>query len=105
MELLYRTNLLALVGGGRSPQYPRNRCIIWDNQTRRLVADIEFVDEVMAVRMRRDRIIVALPTRVFVYHFSTLKILQSYNTDRNPYGELNFPSILLDSPSLSRSHI
>ncbi|BGO96789.1 hypothetical protein RTG_00374 [Rhodotorula toruloides ATCC 204091] len=64
---LERTNLLFLVGGPPSPLYPPNKVVLWDDKVKQAVAELEFREEVLGLAARRDRLVVALKRRVFVF--------------------------------------
>ncbi|KAI3741817.1 hypothetical protein L1987_59495 [Smallanthus sonchifolius] len=86
VEMLFRCNIIALVGGGPQPQYPLNKVMIWDDHQGRCIGELSFRSEVRGVRLRRDRIIVFLEQKIFVYNFTDLKLLQQIETFGNPKG-------------------
>mmetsp|Transcript_23658 Transcript_23658/g.39046 ORF Transcript_23658/g.39046 Transcript_23658/m.39046 type:complete len:383 (-) Transcript_23658:312-1460(-) len=86
VEMLFRCNILALVGGGRNPRYPPNKVMIWDDHQNRCIGELSFRSEVKAVRMSRERVVVVLEYRIYVYNFADLNLLSTIETISNPRG-------------------
>ncbi|CAL4972283.1 unnamed protein product [Urochloa decumbens] len=86
VEMLFRCNILALVGGGDNPHYPPNKVMIWDDHQSRCIGELSFRSPVRGVRLRRDRIIVVLENKIFVYNFADLKLVHQIETAPNPKG-------------------
>lgn len=109
VEMLFRSNILALVGGGRNPRFPANKVMVWDDHQSRCIGELSFRSEVKAVKLRRDRIVVVLDAKVYVYNFADLKLVDHIETNPNPKGLCALcPSTsnsVLVCPGLQRGHV
>lgn len=89
IEMLYRTNLLALTGHHSTAshsQYPPNKVLIYDDHSQRTIGELSFRQKILVTKLRRDRIVVVLRDRVYVYNFSDLSLLDKIHTGDNPSG-------------------
>ncbi|XP_024967879.1 autophagy-related protein 18a-like isoform X1 [Cynara cardunculus var. scolymus] len=109
VQMLFRCNILALVGGGPEPQYPLNKVMIWDDHQSRCIGELSFGSEVKSVRLRRDRIVVILLEKIYVYNFADLKLLQQIDTFTNSKGLCEVShlsgSMVLVCPGLRKGQI
>ncbi|XP_057503571.1 autophagy-related protein 18a-like [Actinidia eriantha] len=109
VQMLFRCNILAVVGGGCEPQYPPNKVMIWDDHQGRCIGELSFRSEVKSVRLRRDKIVVVLLQKIFVYNFSDLKLLHQIETIANPKGLCEVShlstSMVLVCPGLQKGQV
>jgi hypothetical protein len=88
-EMLYRSNLLAVVAGGTRPMFSDNILLIFDDLTKKFILEISFASTIHAVRLRKDKIIVALLHQIHIFSFpSPVQRLFSVETIANPRGIL-----------------
>nr|XP_048689151.1 WD repeat domain phosphoinositide-interacting protein 4 isoform X2 [Caretta caretta] len=93
VEMLHRSNLLAIVGGGGNPKFSEISVLIWDDAREgkggkdKLVLEFTFTKPALAVRMRHDKIIIVLRNRIYVYSFpeNPTKLFE-FDTRDNPKG-------------------
>jgi len=109
VEMLFRCNILALVGGGSNPRYPPNKVMIWDDHQNRCIGELSFRSEVKAVKLRRDRVVVVLEHKIYVYDFSHLKLLDHIETIQNSKGLVALcpdpANTVLVCPGLQRGYL
>lgn len=86
VSMLHRTNVLAIVGGGKRPRLPPHKVVLWDDRQAQTIAELSFRSAVRAVRLRRELIVVALTNKVFVYGLHSLVLLDQVETQSNPKG-------------------
>lgn len=86
--MLYRCNILALVGGGDKPAYDPKKVILWDDNQKQPIGELTLDTEVKAVKLRKDKIAVAEANQVSVYTFDQLERIYKAATIENEMGLL-----------------
>ena len=87
MVPLHTSSMLFLVGGGRSPLYPPNKVVLWDDALGKEVAELEFREKVRGLACRRGWFAVALRRRVVVFKLGeSVSRFGEWDTCDNPRG-------------------
>ncbi|KAG7371738.1 WD repeat-containing protein [Nitzschia inconspicua] len=109
VEMLFRCNLMALVGGGPTPHSAPHRVLIWDDHVPKEIGELSFRQTVLRVKLRKDAIAVALRDRVYVYHLADLSLRDKIYTADNPHGLLSLSTqvqdMVLACPSVTTGHV
>ena len=111
IEMLKRTNLLALVGGGKNPFFHTNQLIIWDDHQAKIISKLRFNENILSVRLRSDKIIVVSRSKMNIFDMNTLATISIINTFDNPLGILgisngdNNTKLILAFPYESQGHV
>ncbi|KAI0068949.1 hypothetical protein BV25DRAFT_1817874 [Artomyces pyxidatus] len=107
---LHSSSLLFLLGGGRSPRYPPNKVIFWDEAAGQEIAELEFREKVRGLACRRGWLAVALRRRVVVFEIGkTVSRYGEWDTYDNPRGIIAIAtgaySTLLTVPGRQAGHV
>jgi hypothetical protein len=106
VEMLFSSNIFALVGGGSNPAFPHDRVVLWDDQQKTCLGDHEIhcTKPVRAVKFHKNLLIVVLEDKIKV-HDHELKELVKRETVPNPHGicamSPDTESIVLAFPGVS----
>lgn len=85
-EMLFRSNMFALVGGGTVPKYDKDKVMIWDDFKSKCIAELQFKDLVTGVRLQRDYILIITLNKTFLYTLEELKLEASFDSSPNLLG-------------------
>ena len=73
--MLYKSNILALVGGGKMPQFSENKLTIWDDHQGMIISQLRFNTNVIGVKLRMDHIIAILENKIYIFNLSNLQTI------------------------------
>lgn len=86
MAMLYRTNLIAMVGGGETPAFSPRRLRLVNTTTRTALCELQFETTVLSIKMNRERLVVALQNKIHIFDLDSMNALHMLSTPPNPEG-------------------
>eukprot|EP01080_Neovahlkampfia_damariscottae_P004385 gene4385-7760_t len=108
VEMLFRSNILALVGGGKNPAFEENQVILWDDKYKKSLGSIKCKSEIKNIKLQRNLLIIVTETEVKTYDHD-LTLIETYQTIENPEGRISFSpdpeNIVLGFPATQRGTV
>ena len=53
--MLYKSNVVALLGGGRNPKYTPNKIVLWDDSQEKVITEIRLSNDVVNVKLKKEK--------------------------------------------------
>jgi len=107
--MLYRTNIIALVGSDNNINNKRNKLIIWDDNQRKPLSEFKFNQNIMNVKLRKDKIFVVCRDKIYVFNLSTFKNMDTLETGDNSHGIVGVSFVqeqtILAYPDKTKGHV
>ncbi|KAK7329886.1 hypothetical protein VNO77_24067 [Canavalia gladiata] len=94
VEMLFSSSLLAIVGAGDQPSLSPRRLCLFNTITGAALRELNFLTSILAVRLNRERLIVILQDKAYVYELNSLTILDTIDTVPNTKGLCAFSPCL-----------
>lgn len=86
--MLYKTNILALVGSNNNSSLKQTKVIIWDDNQKNSLCELTFSGDVLNVKLRKDKIIVVSLNKIYLFDLNTFQNLDIIETGENPRGAI-----------------
>eukprot|EP00996_Jenningsia_fusiforme_P002900 NODE_370_length_2348_cov_67.060896_g345_i0.p1 GENE.NODE_370_length_2348_cov_67.060896_g345_i0~~NODE_370_length_2348_cov_67.060896_g345_i0.p1 ORF type:complete len:345 (-),score=45.38 NODE_370_length_2348_cov_67.060896_g345_i0:81-1115(-) len=86
VSMLYCTSLLAIVGAGQQASLSPRRLQLFNSSEQKSICELNFMDSILNVKLNKKRLVVVLEFKLHIFDISTMKLLQSANTNANPKG-------------------
>ena len=78
--MLNKTNILALVGGGKYPKFSKNKITIFDSHQDLIISQIRFNSNITRVKLRRDSIIGFIDNKIYILNINSLETIDIIKT-------------------------
>lgn len=86
VEMLFSSNLLAIVGAGEQPSLSPRRLCLFNTTTGAALRELNFLTSILAVRLNMERLIVLLQDKTYIYDLNSVAILDTIDTVPNTKG-------------------
>lgn len=88
IEMMYKTNIFGIVGGGKNPKYTPNKVILWDDYQTKVLNEFKLTSNVKNLKLKKDKIIIVCEQRIYIYSTDKYKLIETLETFKNEIGAI-----------------
>ena len=107
--MLYRTNILALVGTENNPIFNKNKVVIWDDYQKKKLSELKFSQTILNLKLRKDKIVVICWDKIYVFSLNSFQNIDIIETGENIHGVIginyNVSSTIIAYPDKKKGTI
>lgn len=86
VEMLGKSNIIALVGDGKNRDYPQNKLLLWDDNSQKIVAAILVKYTIKTIKLKNSKIFIIGEREIRVFNFGSFKNVDIIHTFPNKNG-------------------
>jgi len=86
VQILNKSNIFCLIGGGDSPKYAPNKVLIWDDKKRKEIYEFRFNSKALNCFIKSKYIFVICQDTINIISMQTMKAVETILTIDNPKG-------------------
>ena len=85
-EMSYKSNFLALVGGGKIPKYVNKKVVIYNDLDDSIESEYKFANPVLNVKFKKDFIFIVCEKKIYVFNVENSQNIDTFDTINNKRG-------------------
>ena len=81
IKMLHESNIFIFTGKNKGGLYPNNKLIVWDDEKKSVLGEVNFNAEIKDINITRNNIIVLCNSKIYVYTFDKLELVKTIDID------------------------
>lgn len=85
-QMSYKSNFLALVGGGKMPKFTNKKVVIYNDSEDCIESEYKFTTPVINVKFKKNFLFIVCEKKIYVFNTETTQNIDSFDTITNKRG-------------------
>lgn len=86
IEILNKSNIIALVSNSSDGNQSPNKVVIWDDQQNKVISEIKFNSDIKNVKINSFNLFIVCKNKIYAFNLNNLQKIDDFETYDNPRG-------------------